>query len=42
MYYRDLETNAKAKAEYDRNHKAAALERADARRAYNKAHKKAQ
>ncbi len=41
MYYRELETSAKAKAEYNRNHKAAALERADKRRAYNKANKKA-
>jgi len=42
MYYRHIETNAKAKAEHDRNQKDAALERADKRRAWNKANKKAQ
>jgi hypothetical protein len=42
MYYRDLETNAKAKAEHDRNRKADALERLDRNRAWNKANKKAQ
>lgn len=42
MYYRDLETNAKAKAEHDKNQKANALERADKNRAWNKANKKAQ
>jgi len=42
MYFRELETNSKAKAEYDRNQKAAALERADKNRAWNKANKKAQ
>jgi hypothetical protein len=39
MYHRDLETNAVAKAEWNRDQKATALARRDAHRAWNAKHK---